>query len=139
MYFIYIIFLLKTKQQYKKPRIMKIFLIWFGLICCGIANGLLYDESIGPRNIFFMAIPCLASLWLLFLHRRVTKGWKVYPDPWTGYRLPVFKITFCICVFAFLVFIMAPGQHEMELATAATIGISSFIALIREVNYTNDF
>ena len=54
---------------------MVIFLIWVGLVCCGAANGFIYDYVQAPQSYYYMAIPSIIAVNLLILHRVYTRNW----------------------------------------------------------------
>ena len=119
---------------------MKIFLIWLGLICCGIANGFLCEKLMRPMDILIMAIPCLASLWLLVLHRRLTTGWKAYPDPWSeGFRFPYFRISLFFSVFILIMLFILKEANSTGIVACISVALTSFVGYIRESRYTDDW
>jgi len=64
----------------KNLRIMVIFLLWIGLVCCAVANGLIYDHVNVPDKYYYMMIVCLVAAVLLVVHRIYTKHWYPIKD-----------------------------------------------------------
>ena len=54
---------------------MVIFLLWLGLVCCGVANGLIYDHVQAPQSYHYMMIPSIIAVILLIIHRVYTRHW----------------------------------------------------------------
>lgn len=112
---------------------MKIFLIWIGLICCSVANGLVFGNIPMPEKLLLMCIPSFLCVWLLQIHRRVTRKWKPYLSPWDGDRIPIFTISFFVtAIYAVIFPLSTPTGVGM-----ITMGIASLVAFLREIRYTN--
>ena len=54
---------------------MVIFLLWLGLVCCGVANGLVYDHVQAPQSYYYMVISSIVAVILLVVHRVYTRNW----------------------------------------------------------------
>ena len=119
---------------------MKVFGIWIALICCGVANGIFYHISDGIGWIFKLSLifPCMIAIMLLYIHRKVTKDWKRYPDPWSGYRFPIFSLTLFLSVCALILLWLASKNNPPVTAGLITIAIASFIAFWREKDYVEE-
>lgn len=119
---------------------MKVFLIWLGVICCGIANGLLYSNLEMPKNLIFMSLVCAVCIVLLLFHRRITRDWKIssyVPVTWHEFHLPVFRITMLLSFFFLLILIFRYQYYEVHIVACITILIASFIAYKKELSYTH--
>ena len=55
-------------------------LIWLGLICCGIANGLIYDHVQVPERYYYMMLVLFIGVIILLIHRFYTWKWKPTKD-----------------------------------------------------------
>ena len=85
-----------------------------------------------------MGVSCVVSIYLLYLHRKITKDWERYPDPWTGYRIPIFSLTLFFSLFAFVFLQIIPESYPPATVTSITIAVTSFIAFLREKDYTEE-
>jgi len=54
---------------------MVIFLLWLGLVCCGVANGLIYNHVQTPQSHYYMVITSITAVILLIIHRVYTRHW----------------------------------------------------------------
>ena len=54
---------------------MVIFLLWLGLVCCGVANGFVYDHVQTPQSYYYMVISSIIAVILLVVHRFYTCNW----------------------------------------------------------------
>ena len=118
---------------------MKIFFIWIALIFCSIANGLLYDVGrVVSYEYVLMIIPCMLIICLLYIHRIETKDWSPHPDPWSGYRFPIFSLTLLLSLCALMLMWVAHKNDSSTMVGLITIAIASFIAFIREKDYTEE-
>jgi len=54
---------------------MVIVLLWLGLVCCGVANGLIYDHVETFQGYYYMMIPSMVAVILLIVHRIYTRNW----------------------------------------------------------------
>ena len=118
---------------------MKIFLIWLGLVCCSVANGIFYGLPLEMVCVVsLMAISCVAAIYLLYLHRRETIGWIPHPDPWSGSRFPIFGMTLFFSLFALVMLWIIPESHPSAMAGLITIAVTSFIAYMREKDYVEE-
>ena len=55
--------------------VMVIFLLWLGLVCCGVANGLIYDHVEAPQNYYYMVSVCFVDLVILVVYCIYTRDW----------------------------------------------------------------
>ena len=112
---------------------MKIFLIWIGLVFCSVLNGLVFGNFPMPEKLLFMCVPSFLCVWLLYLHRKLTKEWEPYKSIWDGDRIPVFTFSFFItAIYAIIFPLSTPTGVGM-----ITMGIASFVAFLREIRYMN--
>ena len=120
---------------------MRIFIIWFMVICCGVANGLLYSKLKTPQNFVFMSLVSVVGIVFLLFHRKITRNWRVSsknaPIIWSEFHIPVFRITMLSSLY-FLVLLMFKCQcYETQIVAYITILIASFIGYERELNYAH--
>lgn len=88
------------KQKFK---IMVIFLIWLGLICCGVANGLIFDHIVTPQSYYYMAVVSVVAVGILIAHRIYTRKWSKpfnatdphHPMIFGGSSILFFFVTIC--------------------------------------------
>lgn len=59
-------------------KVMIIFLLWLGIVCCSVANGLIYDHVNTPERYYYMVVPSVVAVILLIIHRVYTRDWT-YP------------------------------------------------------------
>ena len=119
---------------------MKIFLIWLGIVGCGVANGFLFSDFGFPENLVFVFCSSIVCAVILLIHRRITKDWKKPLDPWTeGFRFPVFGLTLFFSVFGLIMLFVLKEANATAIVTCSTIAIVSFVAYRRECNYTGDW
>ncbi len=120
---------------------MKIFFIWFMVICCGVANGLLYSNLGTPKNFVFISLVSVVCIVFLLFHRRITKDWKIsskkIPSTWAEFHIPVFRITMLLSFFFLILLIFRYQYYETQIVACITILIASFIGYKRELNYTH--
>lgn len=127
---------------------MKVFLIWIGIIGCGVANGFLYAGFGMPENLAFVLCTSIVCAFLLIIHRRVTKNWKVPDIPWTdGFHFPFFRISMCFSVVGLVMFLavlfISEEKNETEIVakiiSCISVALASFVGYVRERQYTEDW
>ena len=59
---------------------MVIFFLWLGLICCAVANGLIYDRVQVPEINHYLMLVGLVAVILLAIHRLYTRHWETIED-----------------------------------------------------------
>ena len=119
---------------------MRIFIIWLGVVCCGIANGLLYSNLETPKNFIFMSLVSIICAVILVLHRRITKNWEkssFVPITWREFHLPIFRITMLLSFFFLVILIFRYQDYEIHIVTCITILVASFVAYKKELSYTH--
>ena len=120
---------------------MKIFFVWFMVICCGIANGLLYAELETPKNFIFISLVSVLCIVFLLYHRRITKDWRLSshetPRTWAEFHFPCFRVTMYLSLFFLVLLIFRYQCYEAQVVAFITILIASFVAYRRELNYTD--
>ena len=119
---------------------MKIFLIWLGIIGCGVANGFLFSDFGFPENLVFVFCSSIVCAFILLIHRRITKDWEKPLDLWTeAFRFPVFQLTLFFSIFGLIMLIVAREADTTVIVACSTIAVASFIAYRRECNYTGEW
>ena len=122
---------------------MVIFLLWLGLVCCGVANGFIYDHVQAPQSYHYMMIPSIIAVILLIIHRVYTREWckslkKTNKKIQEQQRFQVFGLSAMFSAMAFLSAVLAVQTDEGSwglFAGCATAMVSFFIATARESNY----
>ena len=119
---------------------VKAFLIWCGLICCSVVNGLLYHvgQEVDLVKVL-MVLPCVGAIYLLYIHRKISKDWTTSPtNPWIEYRFPIFSLTlFLSLVITVILWFESESCHAV-LAGFITSTVTSAIAFWREKDYVEE-
>ena len=116
---------------------MKVFLIWIGIIGCGVANGFLYAGFGTPENLAFVLCTSIVCAFLLIIHRRVTKNWKVPDISWTdGFHFPFFRISLFFSVFILIMLFVMQEATTTGIVACISVALASLIGYTRERKYT---
>ncbi len=116
---------------------MKIFLIWLGIIGCGIANGFLLSGFGFPENLVFVLCSSIVCAFILFIHRRVTKDWRPHLDPWTEVpHVPIFSITLSFSIFIAVLLFIFREDNVTNIVACVSVAIASYVAYKKELDYT---
>ena len=117
---------------------MKIFLLWIGLICCAIANGVIYDYVDEEQRLISMMIPSIIAVILLIIQRIYTRNWtkpidENHPSYPTVFTVST-GVTFFVCVITLL------SVKTNDASWGAVVGVGSAfvffaIALLKEMKY----
>ena len=127
-------------KQKKYNEVMRILVIWLGILLCGAMNGCMFSEFGTPEKWVFILCVSLVCAALLLWHRKITKDWEAPKDIWTeGFHFPIFRITFFFSALLLIFFLIIPEATATAYVIAITIGVASFIAYIREQKYTDDW
>lgn len=119
---------------------MKIFLIWLGVIGCGVANGFLYAGFGTPENLAFVLCTSIVCAFFLIIHRRISRNWKASDDPWTeGFRFPFFRISLFFSVFILIMLFILKETNSTGIVACISVALASFVGYIRESRYTDDW
>ena len=119
---------------------MKVFLIWIGIIGCGVANGYLYTRFGSPENLVFVLCASVVCAALLIIHRRITKNWKASDDPWTeGFRFPFFRMSLFFSVFIMIMLFVLQEATTTGIVACISVALASFVGYVRERRYTEDW
>lgn len=122
---------------------MVIFFIWLGIVCCSVANCLIYGYVSAPGRYYYMMVPSVFAIILLIFHRIYTREWS-YPkkkdkkDGKIHYRFQVFGISAIFSSAMFLSTLLCVQTGEMSWGAfvgSATAMVSFFIATARESYY----
>ena len=122
---------------------MVIFLLWLGLVCCSVANCLIYDYVSVPEKYYCMIIPSVIAIALLAFHRIYTREWCYLKDGTKKtikrqQRFQVFGLSAMFSAAAFMSAVLAVQTNEGSwglFAGCATAMVSFFVATARESNY----
>ena len=122
---------------------MVIALLWFGLICCGVANGLIYDYVNVPQSYYYMVIIGVINAVILVYHRVYTRDWctpkkKLKKNERREEHFQVFGLSalFSVGVFASSLLTAKTGETSWGFFIGSTmVMVSFFIATARESYY----
>ena len=117
---------------------MVIFLLWLGLVCCGVANGFIYDHVQAPQSYHYMMIPSIIAVILLVVHRVYTRNWYDPIDEIDDHHSSVFSGSAVILFIVTLssLFAVHTGEVSWGFFIACTTMLLSFcIATIKERSY----
>jgi hypothetical protein len=117
---------------------MVIFLLWLGLVCCGVANGLVYDHVQAPQSYYYMVISSIVAVILLVVHRVYTRNWYDPIDEIDDHHSSVFSGSAVILFIVTLssLFAVHTGEVSWGFFVACTTMLLSFcIATIKERSY----
>ena len=117
---------------------MVIFLIWLGLVCCGVANGLIYDHVQAPQSYYYMVISSIVAVILLVVHRVYTRNWYDPIDEIDNHHSSVFSGSAVILFIVTLSSLFAVHTGEVSwgfFVACMTMLLSFCIATIRERSY----
>lgn len=114
------------------------YVIWIALICCSVANGLIYSHEFLSYRYLYMAGVSLISVMLIILYYRYTKSWCRSEDEiqcvhYYEYHESVFIRSFMLTILMVIIALFCfPGGVLVGLITA---GICFLICSFREVKY----
>ena len=116
---------------------MKVFLIWIGVIGCGVANGFLYTRFGSPENLVFVLCASAVCVALLIFHRRISKNWKASDNPWIEEsRFPFFRISLFFSVFILIMLFIVEEVTTTGIVACISVALASLIGHTRERKYT---
>lgn len=119
---------------------MRVLFIWLAIIACGVANGYFFSDFGWPENLVFVLCMSFVCVFLLLIHRRITKDWKASDDPWTeGFHFPYFRISLFFSVFILIMLFIVKEATTTGIVACVSVAIASFIAHLREREYTQDW
>ena len=117
---------------------MKIFALWIGLICCAIANGVIYDYVDENHKLIGILIPSIIALILLVIHRIYTRNWtKPIDDKYPGYPT-VFTISTGVSFFVLIITLLSVKTNDASWGAAVGVGsafVFFLIAWLKEMKY----
>ena len=119
---------------------MRVLFIWLAIIACGVANGYFFSDFGWPENLVFVLCMSIVCVFLLLIHRRITKDWKVPDDPWTeGFHFPYFRISMFFSVFILIMLFILKETNSTGIVACISVALASFVGYIRESRYTDDW
>ena len=120
---------------------MRVLFIWLAIIACGVANGYFFSDFGWPENLVFVLCMSIICVFLLLIHRRITKDWKASDDPWTegGFKFPFLRISLFFSVFILIMLFIVKEATTTGIVACVSVAIASFIAHLREREYTQDW
>jgi hypothetical protein len=122
---------------------MVIAFLWFGLICCGVAIGFIYDHVQAPQSCYYMVAIGTLDVILLIYHRVYTRNWwkqgeKIKKGNKTRYSFRPFGETakLSIVLFASSILFLDAGEVSWGfLIGSAMVMVSFFMATAIESDY----
>ena len=122
---------------------MVIALLWIGLICCGVANGLIYDHVEAPQSYYYMVMIGVVNVILLIYHCIYTRDWckpkeKLWKNERRQEHFQVFELSAMFSAAAFLSSVLTSQTGETSwgfFIGSAMVMVSFFIATARESYY----
>ena len=117
---------------------MVIFLLWLGLVCCGVANGLVYDHVQAPQSYYYMVISSIIAVILLVVHRVYTRNWYDPIDEIDDHHSSVFSGSAVILFIVTLSSLFAVHTGEVSwgfFVACMTMLLLFCIATIKERSY----
>jgi len=119
---------------------MRVLFIWLAIIACGVANGYFFSDFGWPENLVFVLCMSIICVFLLLIHRRITKDWKAPDDPWSeGFRFPYFRISLFFSVFILIMLFILKETNSTGIVACISVALASFVGYIRESRYTDDW
>ena len=121
---------------------MKIFLLWIGLVCCSIANGIIYDNVDCSERFNYILIPCIIASILLITHFIVTSKWEKTINNGRSLHPTVFSISAGVSFFVLIITLLSVKTNDAS--WGAAVGVTSafvffVVASLTEVRYTKLF
>ncbi len=120
---------------------MRVYLIWFGVICCGAMNGYFCEDFQYPGNLILMLCSSIVCAIILLIHRRITKDWVTSASESSSldedYNFPIFGFSAVVNFVAFFLFLPSAESNGFEIAASITVAVASLIAFLREREYAN--
>jgi len=120
---------------------MRVLFIWLAIIACCVANGYFFSDFGWPENLVFVLCMSIVCVFLLLIHRRITKDWKASDDPWTdeGFHFPYFRISMFFSVFILIMLFILKEANSTGIVACISVALASFVGYIRESRYTDDW
>ena len=116
---------------------MKVFLIWIGVIGCGAANGFLFTGFGISENLAFVLCTSIVCVFLLIIHRRITKNWKLSNDSEIErFKFPFFRISLFFSVFILIMLFVLQEATTTGIVACISVALASLIGHTRERKYT---
>lgn len=115
-----------------------IYLIWSLFICCGVANGIIYENVSAPVMYGYMSIVIVVAIALLIVHRIYTRDWDSPIDEGDKHYPTIFTESFAILflvAIASLLFAQSSGVVWGAFVGAMTTLVSVSIASVWEMRY----
>jgi len=122
---------------------MFIFFIWFGLICCGVANGIIFDHVNTPERYYYMVVSSAVAVILLVVHRIYTQDWcklkkRTKKNEKVEHHLEIFGISAMLSGPLFTASVLS--AHTGDTSWGFFVGNTTAfvlicIATVRESNY----
>ena len=121
---------------------MKIFLLWIGLVCCSIANGIIYDNVDCSERFNYILIPCIIASILLITHFIMTNKWEKTVINGRSLHPTVFTISAGVSLFVLIITLLSVKTNDAS--WGAAVGVTSafvffVIAALTEIRYVKVF
>ena len=121
---------------------MKIFLLWLSFVCCGIANGVIYDYVCESDRLNYMMVVGAIALILLFIHRIFTRNWKRAESDTDPHHPMVFGISTGISFFVVVITLLSVKTNDASWGAAigvCTAFVCFLLSYLKEMKYTSAF
>lgn len=119
---------------------MKISLLWFCFVCCGIANGLIFDHVNEAVKYNYMVVVGVVALILLVVHRIITRRWyKPMKDSDPQHQL-VFGLSTGVSCFVGIITLLSYKTNDASLGACVGVGtafLCFLLAYLKEMKYTS--
>ena len=122
--------------------LMKIFLLWLGLLCCSISCGIIYDCVPESSRIQYLMIPVCVAAVLLICHVIFTWNRKKPETPSDPQYQSIFTISSGVSFFFSIIGLLSVKTGDVSVGVAVcfvSAFIFFFIAFLREQRYCRIF
>ena len=121
------------KEKNKKLIIMIRF-TWFGLVCCGVVNGLVFKYVSSQEKYIFLMILAMVCFVLITVHRLSTDKFCSEDADYDEYHFPIFRYS----ALAFIVLALIALVAGFEAVSLGLIlpGIAFIFVCFQESKYT---
>lgn len=106
---------------------------WFGFVCCGIANGVVFSRVTTPERFIYMGVVLLICCALVAIHRHFTKGLVDENRDYDEEHSPIFIVSSVTVVIVALIALIA-GSVAVAVGLL-TAGMGFVLASVRESMY----
>ena len=113
---------------------MENLIIWLGLVCCSVANGLIYSGMTSFRRYVLMLLIILLAALFIQIYYRFTKDLKDKEHTeYEEYRIPIFTKSALLAISVLIV--ASIFGWAGVIVSSITAMLSFIVALCREMEY----